>query len=177
MLLCRGGPVKPINRDPITTIIGRVKKNLESRPRLHGTWIVSVGLRANRPTRSNRAAANASPPPAMVTSAPIFIWSRSGPSGMTAAAKNKAKTSPIEAVHPTTRSSRQPTRAGRCRPAAIAPPAAATMPIGRASAAIGIAQKPTSRPWSGTPALTNPNRKSTPSTGRRHQRSKSVSVS
>ena len=58
----------------------------------------------------------------MVTSAPIFIWSRSGPSGMTAVAKNKAKTSPIEAVHPTTRSSRQPTRVGRCSPAAIAQP-------------------------------------------------------
>ncbi len=68
----------------------------------------------------------------MVTSAPIFISSRSGPSGITAVAKNKAKTSPIEAVHPTTTSSRQPTRCGRCSPAAIATPAAATMPIGRA---------------------------------------------
>ena len=35
--------------------------------------------RANRPTLSNQATANASPPPAMVTSAPIFISSRSGP--------------------------------------------------------------------------------------------------
>ena len=59
---------------------------------------------------------NARPAPAMVTSAPIFISSRIGPGGITAVAKNKAKTSPIEAVHPTTTSSRQPTRCGRCRP-------------------------------------------------------------
>ena len=58
----------------------------------------------------------------MVTSAPIFISSSTGPGGITAAAKNSAKTSPIEAVHPTTTSSRQPTRCGRCSPAAIATP-------------------------------------------------------
>lgn len=57
--------------------------------------------------RSSQATANASPPPAMVRRAPIFNWSRSGPKGITAVAKNKAKTSPIEAMHPTTTSSRQ----------------------------------------------------------------------
>ena len=72
----------------------------------------------------------------MVTSAPIFISSRTGPGGITAVANNKAKTSPMDAVEATTISSRQPTCLGRCNPARIAIPAAATMPIGRARAPI-----------------------------------------
>ena len=56
-------------------------------------------------------------------------------------------------------------------------PYASTVVMGVVTAAIGIAHMPASRPCSGTPALTSPNIRSTPSTGRRHQRSNSVSVS
>ena len=48
-------------------------------------------LSANRPTRSSQAAANASPPPAMVRRAPIFISSRSGPSGHHGRRKEQGK--------------------------------------------------------------------------------------
>ena len=60
----------------------------------------------------------------------MLVSERSWPGGSSAAQKNSPMLKPMAAVNPTTISSRQPTRCGRCRPAASATPAAMRMPSG-----------------------------------------------
>ena len=80
--------------------------------------------RANRPTPAASPTTSASGAPARLSSTPMLVSERSWPGGSSAAQKNSPTLKPIAAVKPTTISSRQPTRCGRCRPAASATPAA-----------------------------------------------------